>query len=140
MVTLNVELTLQRTDLQNKSLHKYFELLAQALNDAGFTQDVILTHKLINALEALIGFWEQEGDTFYSGMLKETLERNRPRVQLSWTKESLKELWRTVQIAMTGKQSTTELTTGEVGRIYQDFDARIAEITGVRVEWPHCEE
>ena len=128
---------MKRTTLQNKSLHKYYELLAMALNDAGFTQDVVLTHKLIQAIEALISLW---GDEIYASQLKATLEKHRPRVGLSWTKESIKELWRKMQIPMTGKQSTTELTTGEMCRVYQDFDARIAEITGVTVPWPHEEE
>lgn len=131
---------MQRTELQNRALHKYFELLAIALNDAGYTQDVVLTHKLIKAIEALISLWETQGDTFYSGMLKQAFEKNRPRVNLSWTKDSVKELWRTMQIPMTNKHSTTELTTGEVSRIYRDFDARIAEITGVSVPFPSEEE
>lgn len=128
---------MKRTDLQNKSLHKYYELLATALNEAGFTQDVVLTHRLIKAIKALVSLW---GDDVYAPQLRATLEKYRPRVGLSWTKESIKELWRKIQIPMTGKQSTTELTTGEVCRVYQDFDARIAEITGVHVEWPHEEE
>ena len=32
----------QRTNLQNKSLHKYFELLAEALNDAGLDMKTVL--------------------------------------------------------------------------------------------------
>ena len=35
----------QRTLLQNKSLHKYFELLADALNDAGWGVKKLLTRK-----------------------------------------------------------------------------------------------
>lgn len=127
---------MQRTSRQNRAAHKYFELLAQALNEAGFTQDVVLTHKLIQALEKLIELW---GSDIHASQLQATLEKYRPRVGLSWTKESIKELWRKMQIPMTGKQSTTELTSGEVGRVYQDFDARIAEITGVTVAWPHIE-
>ncbi len=34
----------QRTTLQNKSLHKYFELLATALNDAGYNVQTTLRH------------------------------------------------------------------------------------------------
>lgn len=126
------------TPAQRGAMHRYFELLAQALNDAGYTQDIILTHKLITALEALINLWD---DDFYAPQLHATLNKYRPRMAISWTKESVKELWRTLQIPMTGKESTEKLTPGEVGRVHQDFDARIAEITnGVRVEWPHIAE
>ena len=36
----------QRTGQQNKALHKYFELLADALNEAGFTVQLVLKEKV----------------------------------------------------------------------------------------------
>lgn len=125
------------TPSQRNAMHRYFELLAQALNDAGYTQDVVLSHKLVQAIEALISLW---GDGFHSTQLQATLDKYRPRAKISWTKESVKELWRTLQRPMTNKESTEELTTGEVTRVHQEFEARIAEMTGVRVEWPHVPE
>ena len=128
---------MKRTEPQNNALHLYFRQLAEALNDAGMTQDIVLTHKLIQAIEALIALW---GDDFHSQQLQATLEKYRPRVGLSWTEHYVKELWKKLQLPMTKKKSTTELTTGEINLVYQDFDARIAEITQVHVEFPHIED
>lgn len=128
---------MQRTSQQNNSLHLYFRLLAQALNDAGMTQDVVLSDRLVRSLEALISLW---GDDFHAQQLKETLEKYRPRVGLSWTEHSIKLLWKKIQLPMTNKEHTSDLTTGEVNRVYQDFDARISEITGVSVQFPKEED
>ena len=38
----------QRTDQQNKALHKYFSLLAEALNDAGYDMQHVLTQKQVS--------------------------------------------------------------------------------------------
>jgi hypothetical protein len=37
---------IKRTQTQNKALHKYFELLAQALNEAGYTVQLVLKEKM----------------------------------------------------------------------------------------------
>jgi len=37
-----------RTQQQNKALHKYCELLAEALNDAGFDQKVVLSYRTVD--------------------------------------------------------------------------------------------
>jgi len=39
---------MKRTDQQNKALHKYFELLAEALNDAGFETKAVLAVKEVD--------------------------------------------------------------------------------------------
>ena len=36
----------QRTSLQNRSLHKYFELVAEQLNDAGYDVKAVLKHQV----------------------------------------------------------------------------------------------
>ena len=36
----------KRTDQQNKALHLFFELLAEALNDGGFTVQLVLKEKM----------------------------------------------------------------------------------------------
>lgn len=67
---------MQRTNQQNKSLHKFFELLANELNAAGLDQRKVL----------------------------------KPSIEIPWTPFAIKEmLWKSVQKAMTGKESTTEL-------------------------------
>ena len=100
----------QRTTTQNKALHKYFDLLAQALNDAGFDREVM---------------YEKTGG----------------KIDMSWSAEGTKEaLWRPFMQAKTGKESTTEMTTAEVNRVYEELDFRIGQLTGVHIEFPHDEE
>ena len=59
----------------------------------------------------------------------------------NWTTESVKELiWRPVQKAVIGKQSTTKLTTKEVNDVYMALDAALQLKLGVSVDFPHIEE
>lgn len=96
-----------RSDLMNRCMHKYFEKLAEALNDAGYD-------------------------------FKKFLEVSQYKLDVPWNKYLCKDtLWRPVQIAMTGKESTTAATDGECCQIYDVVNARVAELTGVSVEWPH---
>lgn len=95
---------MKRTPDQNKSIHKYYELLAEELNNAGYDMRVFLEEA--------------------------------PKLNIPWTKESIKEMWRIVQIAMTGKESTADLDSTEVDKIYKVLDSRVSEITGVHIEFP----
>lgn len=96
----------QRTPPQNRAMHKYFTLLANALNDAGYD--------MFKALETIN----------YS-------------LEVPWTPESVKsELWKPLQIAMTGKKSTAALDSDEPAKIYEVFNRNIAEKLGVSVHFP----
>lgn len=62
------------------------------------------------------------------------------RVPISWSAYSVKEyLWRPLQKAMLGKDSTTELNTEEIEKIYDNMNRIIGERTGVCVPWPSIE-
>ena len=99
----------QRTEKQNNSLHRYFELIGAAMNESG---------------------WEMK--RFFSV---------KPEIEIPWNKERVKEnLWKTIQIIMTGKKSTKQLTTKEVNDIYEVFDRHISSVTGVHVEFPKDED
>ena len=103
---------MKRTDPQNAALHLMFEQVAETLNDAGFDQQAV---------------WEKRS------------------VPVPNTKESIKELWRSIQKQMypreDGKEpSTTDLTTGQVGKIYDVFNEAMAEHFGIHVDFPHQEE
>lgn len=90
-----------RTLTQNRALHKYCELLAGVLNDAGFEQ-----RKVIEGMKA--GFdlpWSKES-------VKE------------W-------LYRPVMQAMTDKRSTTELDTVEPSKICDVLGRHLAEKYGI---------
>jgi hypothetical protein len=94
----------QRTIQQNKALHKYFELLAKELNDAGLDMRTVL----------------------------------KPEININWTEEMIKEhLWRPVQKLQLGKDSTTELTTTEINKVWETLNMFLSEKFGVFVDFPH---
>lgn len=92
----------KRTLTQNNCIHKLCELLAEALNDAGFD---------------------------FRAFVKDGYE-------VPFTPELVKDhLWRPIQVAMTGKKSTTELTTIECSDVYDVLNRKTAEY-GIHVSWP----
>lgn len=92
-----------RTGQQNKSLHVYCRLLAQALNDAGFD-------------------------------MRKTV---REEVEIPWNGDRVKDvLWRPIQKAITGEDSTRRPRPDEYPKIYETLNRVIAERTGVHVPWP----
>jgi len=96
----------QRTLRQNRALHKYFSMLADALNDAGLD-------------------------------MKKTLK---PEIEIPWTPENVKNhLWRPIQEAYLTKESTTELETPDVQKVYKVLDRYLAEKHGVSIAFP-CDE
>lgn len=95
----------QRTLQQNKALHKYFELLADELNDVGLDMKKVIT------------------------------------VDVPWSPETIKEwIWKPVQRAQLLKESTTEMTTAEVNKVYETVNRLMAEKFGVSVPFPGLEE
>ena len=63
------------------------------------------------------------------------------KIDLPWTKESVKELlWKSVQEQMLGKRSTTKLTKDEVTKVYDVLNRALGERCGVSVEFPSREE
>ncbi len=94
---------MKRTGQQNKAIHKYLSMLAEALNDAGLD----IQHTLSKPLE------------------------------LPWNEHTAKELiWRQVQLAATGKESTTELDSREVDEVYRVIDRHMAQTHGISVPFP----
>jgi hypothetical protein len=99
---------MNRTEPQNRAIHLYLEMLAEALNDAGYH--------------------------FNDGKVIQ--------VDVDFTKENLKEsVWRKVQQAMyPEKTSTTQLSTGEVSRVYENINRLMSERCGVHVPFPSRED
>lgn len=96
----------QRTSQQNKALHKYFTLLADELNAAGYD-------------------------------MRRTLK---PGVDIPWTPDLVKQyLWKGIQEAMLGSDSTRELTTKEIDKVYDVLNKHLGETTGVHVAFPSKE-
>lgn len=62
----------------------------------------------------------------------------KPGVEIPWTPASVKEhLWRPIQEALTGKQSTTEITTVEPTVIHETLARHLGEKLGIACPpWP----
>jgi hypothetical protein len=94
----------QRTTLQNKALHKFFELLADELNAAGLDQRKVL----------------------------------KPSIEIPWGRESIKrQLFKPIMNAMyPDKESTTQLTTDEVSKVYKVLNRHLAEKFSLTIPFP----
>lgn len=65
----------------------------------------------------------------------------KPTYQLWWTPEMIKrDLWKPLQKVMLGKESTTELTSEEVTKVYEQLAKVIGEKHGVEIEFPNQED
>lgn len=96
----NQEIKKKRTSQQNRALHKWFDLLAEALNDAGFD-------------------------------IKTTIRQD---MDIPWTALTIKELlWRPVQKVYLRKQSTTQMQTKDIDKIYDIINREIGQRTGIDV-------
>jgi hypothetical protein len=71
--------------------------------------------------------------------MKKTLK---PDVDIPWTPISAKEfLWRPIQEALTGKKSTTEITTVEPTAIHETLCRHLGQKFGIQCpEWPKREQ
>lgn len=96
----------QRTLTQNAALHKYCEMLASALNDAGYD-------------------------------MKRTIKQD---VDIPWNQASAKQfLWRPIQKAVTGLDSTTKPEASQYSAIYEVLNRHMSQKFGVSVSWPQRE-
>ena len=96
----------QRTSQQNKSLHKWFELVSEDLNNAGYT-------------------------------VKKTLRED---FDLDWNPNLFKELiWRPIQKAITKKNSSSELESGELQIIWDTINRHLGEKFGLHTAFPSLE-
>lgn len=67
----------------------------------------------------------------------------KPSVAIPWDMESAKnQLWRQIQTAKTGKESTKDLTTKEISEIYEILNRHLVEKFGddAHIPWPSEEE
>lgn len=96
----------KRTLRQNRALHKYFSLLAEELNAAGYD-------------------------------FRKTLRQD---IDVPWSGEMVKEyLWRPVQLAQLKKESTTDMTTKDIDKVFDTLNRHLGTRFGIHVPFP-CEE
>ena len=95
-----------RTELQNRSLHLYFTLLATAFNEAGLTVMVVLK-----------ALFKTPNFAWSAHLIKERI-------------------WRDVQEQTLGTTSTTKLETVNVSMIYDSINRATSDKLGVSVAFP----
>ena len=100
----------QRTNLQNRSLHKYCQQMADSLDAAGHDQRVI---------------FEKFKDDFNIPWTMEAFKHVFRTVAHAMYPEVT---------------STKELTTIQIQNVYEAVDRRFSELVGIRHEWPCKEE
>lgn len=94
------------TRKQQNALYKYFDIVAESLNNAGFD-----------------------------------IHAKLPPIDISWNKITVKEiLWRATQKIELGKESTKDLTTGEVDKVFNTLNRYLAENFGISEPFPSIEE
>lgn len=96
----------KRTTQQNKSLHVYFQYLADELNNAGY----------------------------------DVLKTLRHDISIDWNATLIKELiWRKVQKTAYKKQSTADLSSGELQILWETINRHVGEKFGIHVPFPSLE-
>lgn len=69
--------------------------------------------------------------------MKKTLK---PSIDIPWSKMSVKEyLWRPVQKAQLGKESTTDLTTKEIDEVFETLCRHLRQKLGIEIHFPSIE-
>ncbi len=64
----------------------------------------------------------------------------KPEIEIPWTPGTIKnQLWRPVQKAYLGKESTTELESPEITKIYEVINRHLAKF-GISLPFPSLEE
>ena len=89
---------------------------------------------------ALHLFFQLVADTLNGAGLdmRRTLRQD---IDIPWTKETVKEyIWRPIQNAQLGKKSTTQLTTAEVGRVYDTLNRFMGEKLGITESFPSIDQ
>ena len=95
-----------RTLRQNRALHKYLTMVASALNNAGMEMQV-------------------------------SIKGNPKQVEIPWSMETVKEcIWRPIQRAATGEESSSDLDTSGPGEVYTIMSRYLIERLDINVPWP----
>jgi len=96
----------KRTLPQNSAIHLYCEMMAEALNHAGFEYTEFV--ELISKKGASV----------------------------PWSQEKFKDMWKIVQMAMIGHDKTSKLDKDQVSKVYEVVNGKFAEIAGVSMNFP----
>jgi len=134
-----------RTAIQNRALHKYLTMLADKLNDAGWSFWTALLRRPKQAYESkkkeILSKCHQlhlHDQRFIDGM--EFIIDAMPKADVEWTCATVKEhLWRPVQMSVVGKESTAEAERKEYSTIYDNLNRFTSEAFKIGLAWPEKE-
>lgn len=102
-VKLKLSYGRQRSQTQNKALHKYCQNLADQLNSSGLD-------------------------------MKKVIKQD---VDIPWTMDAVKTyLWKPIQKAVTGLDSTTKPERSQYSDIYEVLNRHLGQKFGISVQWP----
>jgi hypothetical protein len=123
-----------RTIKQNKSLHKWCEMVAATLNDAGLDMKRVL----FGNVELKVMEYVELNCEHCADDIQMIFDQFQTSFDLPWTKDSVKNcLWRPVQRAMLDKESTTEMNTTDPTLICDAINRHLSTTHGVpHIPWP----
>jgi len=136
----------------NKALHLYCKQLAEALNDAGYSVSFVLNHKRFEMIDKVFewGIKQITRKTVlqkFLGFLSVIFNKMKDRIlakeedELTWTMLMVKDsIWRTVQIALLDKESTTTLEPKDIDLVYKNVNAIMTKRYGISIRFPSQEE
>lgn len=75
-----------------------------------------------------------------TGLDQKTIVKALTEYTISASPQFIKEIWRSIQISLTGKKSTTDLNTKEIDQVYDVFNKFISEITGEHFAFPNIQD
>jgi len=133
------------TTEQNRALHLYFRLLAESLNESGYEMKRVLSAKINKFMldllrKALQESYPDDKDKLIQRVI-DHIEASKTTADIPWNEKNVKEvLWRPVQDAMTGENSTQKLNKTELNEVYKVLNRHIAESTGVTIPFPSEEQ
>ena len=94
------------TARQKRALHKYFDMVALALNDAGYFMEI-----------GIVGSAKKIEIPWTGKAVKEYI-------------------WRPIQVALIDEKSTTKLDTSQPGEVYTNMSRYLSERLCINVPWP----
>jgi hypothetical protein len=65
--------------------------------------------------------------------------RKRPQLDMMWTPERVKEIWKTAQYHLFNQTSTTELSSTQIDQVYDVVNKVLGEIMGIYIPFPSIE-
>jgi len=72
-----------------------------------------------------------------AGLDMKTVFQRKPEVMIPWDTESVKKyLWKPIQKAQLSKESTTQLSTVEIDKVFDTLNRFLAEAFGISMDFP----